>query len=218
MQLKSSNIKSTVARLSAVQVSKIGKQIGATGTTFYQRRAIEQHIKDHHGTVTKAEGFLKKVGLHNDKKEFSSVMSGFKGIAENQTANNKNSFSNLGAHAQAELIKQASHDEGLRDKIAKDLRANNGERGDRNFLRHVEKTKEDFQERMRGQALQERLKQEGKDMHTFGYQKKAGETNIHNVGTSAQGSESNNNKAGNSQSAPTNDHPKPPTGFNNFAV
>lgn len=27
-----------------------------------------------------------------------------------------------------------------------------------------------------------------------------------------------NNKAGNSQSAPTNDHPKPPTGFNNFAV
>jgi hypothetical protein len=110
MQLRSSDIKSTVGKLSSAQVSKIGKQIGATGDISRQRRMIYEHVENHHGTALKAEKFLKDVGLHHDKKEFTSVLSGFKGI-DPSVHNEKLDFkTEVGAHTQESMIAKAVED------------------------------------------------------------------------------------------------------------
>lgn len=209
--------------MSSGQISKFASKIGVSGSSGDKKLAIIKHIKMSSRTETQVEHLMKNsVGF--DGRTTSKIMNA--GVNSSSAGSiSKTDFSNLGSHAQSELIKQASHDQGLRDKIAKNLRQSQGERGDRSFLHKVDKVTEEFHEKMRAQSLQDRLKMEGSGIHSYGYQAKAGETNIHNVGTSAGGSvradnyygsgnADNYNKEGDDKANGTHHV----AGFNNFAV
>lgn len=212
-----------MSRLSGVQIShNVSNISGSSGIRSHGGGVLSVGGKKIDATqyagksMTHIAKDLKAKGL--DPAERRKMVSAITGGGVAAAKPGKNSFANLGSHAQEELIKQASHSQALRDKIAKDLRKELGEHGDRSFLHKVEKVTEAFHERMRAQSLQDRLKMEGKDKHTFAYQQKAGETNIHNVGTATGGM----NRADNyyqDGSADNHDDPKAkktlPMGFNN---